>query len=156
MKNLWLVTVKPYLQEQLFVPATTEVSEQLVGLNSFPWLLDYIAHLHGRWSGAEPWLASGLEDAERSAYVSEYYAAVIRPDLWLENSRGVLQLQARNDVYFQAAVPTAWLSDTLCFGEFRRNNFLFCFHLSHESREDLVRSTRMLFRNFKAYSLREM
>jgi len=96
------------------------------------------------------------QDAERSAYVSEYYAAVIRPDLWLENSRGVLHLQARNDVYFQAAVPTAWLSDTLCFGEFRRNNFLFCFHLSHESREDLVRSTRMLFRNFKAYSLREI
>lgn len=48
------------------------------------------------------------QDAERSAYVSEYYAAVIWPDLWLENSRGVLQLQARNDVYFQAAVPTAW------------------------------------------------
>ena len=48
------------------------------------------------------------QDAERSAYVSEYYAPVIWPDLWLENSRGVLQLQARNDVYFQAAVPTAW------------------------------------------------
>jgi len=99
------------------------------------------------------------QDAERSAYVSEYYAAVIWPDLWLENSRGVLQLQARNDVYFQAAVPTAWrlgsqiLSALANSGE---TTFLFCFHLSHESREDLVRSTRMLFRNFKAYSLREI